>query len=59
MTITQFVNTKGFAPIVHAIGTDIEQTQARIVASVIPIRSFTIGRRGIFLVHPTFGVMQL
>ena len=47
MTITQFTNPKDFAPIVHAIGTDIEQTQVRIVASAMPIRSFTIGRWGI------------
>ena len=44
MTITQFTNPKDFAPIVHAIGTDIEQTQVRIVASAMPIRSSIIGK---------------
>lgn len=29
----QAIDRKDFAPIVHAIGADIEQTQVRIVAS--------------------------
>lgn len=51
MTITQFTKPKDFAPIVHAIGADIEQTQVRIVASANADMLFHYWKVGHFILY--------
>lgn len=51
MTITQFTKPKDFAPIVHAIGADIGQTQVRIVTSANADMLFHYWKVGHFILY--------
>lgn len=51
MTITQLTKLKDFATIVHAIGTDIEQMQVRIVASANADMLFHYWKVGHFILY--------
>lgn len=51
MTITQFTNPKDFSPIVRAIGSDLEQTQVRVIASANADMLFHYWKVGHFILY--------